>query len=358
MTQATWGGVSLEGGATRKPLSPTTSVATNRPMGLSTMITAILSLLLHGVALAALLGWGGGARFELGEVQTIEVFLVESAAPASSIAGSLLQQDAPSESPVDLTPSAALAELPTARSSHPTLPTRPQQVVAKRPDESADLVPSLPAETLHVAEPLATEPEALPPQPPISEPEDTLEALLVAPLPDAPPPIKPEPPQAVGSKITLPLTPDGSVDRPEESMQVGPPKGPGDTQSAALPEGTTTADTPEGSVLNPTGGFTMPHDASGGAASGKVAVAAPGNQPPAYPNIARRRGQEGLVLLRVEVSPGGNVAAVQVAASSGHPILDRAAVNAVEDWRFQPAQRGGQNIAATLEIPVRFRLTD
>jgi protein TonB len=82
------------------------------------------------------------------------------------------------------------------------------------------------------------------------------------------------------------------------------------------------------------------------------------DRPPAYPEIARRRGEQGRVLLRVAVSPAGLPVNVSVAESSGFSILDSAAVNAVEQWRFVPATRAGAPVAATAEVPLRFRLVD
>ncbi|HEY6440974.1 MAG TPA: energy transducer TonB [Acetobacteraceae bacterium] len=82
------------------------------------------------------------------------------------------------------------------------------------------------------------------------------------------------------------------------------------------------------------------------------------DRPPAYPEIARRRGEQGRVLLRVAVSPAGLPVNVSVAESSGYSVLDTAAVNAVEQWRFVPATRAGAPVAATAEVPLRFRLVD
>ncbi len=82
------------------------------------------------------------------------------------------------------------------------------------------------------------------------------------------------------------------------------------------------------------------------------------NPPPEYPALARRRGQEGLVLLRVRVSESGSPAEVRIAESSGSTLLDNAALEAVERWSFVPARRGDQPIPAWVEVPVRFRLKE
>lgn len=55
-----------------------------------------------------------------------------------------------------------------------------------------------------------------------------------------------------------------------------------------------------------------------------------------YPPAAMRSGDQGTVLVRVEVGADGVPTSVEVAQRSGSRDLDRAAVNAVRQWRFQP----------------------
>jgi protein TonB len=85
---------------------------------------------------------------------------------------------------------------------------------------------------------------------------------------------------------------------------------------------------------------------------------AAGNRPPDYPAEAKRRGWQGKLMLRVEVSAAGAALGVTVATSSGHQVLDDAAVAAVAKWRFVPATRAGEPVAAAAEVPVAFRLED
>jgi len=82
------------------------------------------------------------------------------------------------------------------------------------------------------------------------------------------------------------------------------------------------------------------------------------NPPPEYPAVARRRGQEGLVLLAVLVNESGAPGQVRVAESSGSSVLDDAALEAVQRWTFVPARRGEKPVAAWVEVPVRFRLRE
>ncbi|HEX9180830.1 MAG TPA: energy transducer TonB [Burkholderiales bacterium] len=80
------------------------------------------------------------------------------------------------------------------------------------------------------------------------------------------------------------------------------------------------------------------------------------NPPPDYPAVARRRGLEGVVLLSVLVNEAGLPKEVKLARSSGTPILDDAALEAVKGWRFVPARQGEQAVSAWVEVPIRFRL--
>jgi protein TonB len=80
------------------------------------------------------------------------------------------------------------------------------------------------------------------------------------------------------------------------------------------------------------------------------------NRPPAYPGLAKKRGDQGTVLLDVFVLSDGTVGDVQVAESSGYRILDRAAAQAVDDWLFSPALRNGRPTDMRVRIPVRFEL--
>jgi protein TonB len=79
---------------------------------------------------------------------------------------------------------------------------------------------------------------------------------------------------------------------------------------------------------------------------------------PEYPLMARQRRQEGAVLLRITVSETGAVAKVEVARSSGHAALDGAAVDAVEQWVYEPGTVDDVAVARTIEHSVRFRLSD
>lgn len=56
------------------------------------------------------------------------------------------------------------------------------------------------------------------------------------------------------------------------------------------------------------------------------------NRPPAYPETARQRRWQGTVYLRIRLDEAGQVVQVEVARSSGYPVLDAEAANAVRQW--------------------------
>jgi protein TonB len=80
-----------------------------------------------------------------------------------------------------------------------------------------------------------------------------------------------------------------------------------------------------------------------------------GGPPPVYPKDALDGGLEGRVCLSVTVAADGSVSAVAVAKSSGHEILDDAAVRAVKrGWSFQPALKNGKPAPGTIAVTFEF----
>jgi protein TonB len=77
---------------------------------------------------------------------------------------------------------------------------------------------------------------------------------------------------------------------------------------------------------------------------------------PQYPRVAVRRGYEGTVLLKVRVLDSGRVDEVAIEESSGHRILDKAALEAVKTWRFTPARQGGKAVVSWALVPITFNL--
>lgn len=80
------------------------------------------------------------------------------------------------------------------------------------------------------------------------------------------------------------------------------------------------------------------------------------NPAPTYPRISKRRGEQGEVLLRVQVTPQGRAVRVNIKQSSGSVRLDKAAQQTVRQWHFVPAQKNGQPISAWVIVPIVFKL--
>lgn len=79
-----------------------------------------------------------------------------------------------------------------------------------------------------------------------------------------------------------------------------------------------------------------------------------GNPKPIYPALSLELGESGNVGLRVQVSADGKAQEVSLARSSGFARLDRAAIQAVKQWRFKPATRGNEAIPFTYTFSVEF----
>lgn len=75
-----------------------------------------------------------------------------------------------------------------------------------------------------------------------------------------------------------------------------------------------------------------------------------------YPYLARREGWEGAVQLAFRITGGGEISDIRIARSSGYPVLDKAAIEAltkatrIVDW---PAGR-----TTVMELPVYYRLAE
>jgi protein TonB len=79
---------------------------------------------------------------------------------------------------------------------------------------------------------------------------------------------------------------------------------------------------------------------------------------PTYPESARRAGQEGTAVVRIQILANGLPGDVTINTTSGYDLLDDAAVAAVQKWRFIPAksQESGASIMCYTTMPVSFRL--
>ena len=72
-----------------------------------------------------------------------------------------------------------------------------------------------------------------------------------------------------------------------------------------------------------------------------------------YSKEAIELGLEGDPMVLMVLDEAGNVTAARIEESSGHPILDRDALNAVKSLRYLPADAPREVV-----LPLRFRLRD
>jgi TonB family protein len=102
---------------------------------------------------------------------------------------------------------------------------------------------------------------------------------------------------------------------------------------------------------------------SGGGTGGSVFRPGSGIDPPVlwrevkplYTEDARKRAIEGDVVLEVVVRQDGTVGSLRVTRGLGAG-LDQKSVEAVRQWRFDPARRHGMPVEVVVEVSVTFKL--
>src|SRR4030095_5559361 len=167
------------------------------------------------------------------------------------------------------------------------------------------------------------------------------------PVPDPPPP-----PEPVPLTEPLPPKPERVPEHEHEPAQATPKPEP--RRSPSRPARPAAASSTTASTVP------LPA-ASGGTATrrtGPTTGARPRSNPrPVYPPEARRLQQQGRVIVAAQVSADGRATSVSLMRSSGFPLLDAAAVNAVRRWTLVPAQAAGIAIPSRVEVPVSFSLS-
>jgi TonB family protein len=79
---------------------------------------------------------------------------------------------------------------------------------------------------------------------------------------------------------------------------------------------------------------------------------------PIYPGFDVIFGIQGEAVLMVLVNPDGQAADIKVEKSAGARELDRAAINAVRQWRFIPGRKSGVAQAGYARIPISFGMEE
>lgn len=81
---------------------------------------------------------------------------------------------------------------------------------------------------------------------------------------------------------------------------------------------------------------------------------------PAYPESARKKKVEGLVVVAASIDATGKVTKVAVAhgiEGEEGEALEKAALDAVKQWTFEPARRNGSPVAIVFKVTIRFALS-
>jgi len=165
-----------------------------------------------------------------------------------------------------------------------------------------------------------------------------------SPLPDVPQPPVPTPADTIPTEtLAEPVVSTSELAMTEAQPVAVPASAPAQSGSAG------------GSESSAIGGVT------GGGNSKSGGIAAPGilsKVDPAYPSASRKAGQDGTVLLRIEILANGHTGDISVVQSTGYSALDEAAIAAVGQWQFVPAKdlATGRAVACTTTLPVSFRL--
>lgn len=243
-------------------------------------------------------------------------------------------------------------------------------------DDQAVALVFTPAETAPRAEPppvptpVAVTP-AVPPQPP-GLPEDPVPTAI--PPSPAPPPSQPEaplapvipPPPATVTPLPTPLVPVPPHPPPRPAPR-SPPAEPRRTATAASSPPSPAAPPRVAPPQTPTA---EPAHAGADAAPARAAPPAPiaadwqralGSWLAAhktYPEEARRRGEEGRVVLRFAVDRSGEVLAVELVSGAGSPRLDDAARAMLRNASLPPFPSEMPQERVTVTVQIRYRLTD
>jgi protein TonB len=141
-----------------------------------------------------------------------------------------------------------------------------------------------------------------------------------------------EPPQYFGPAPAIGVPASGGGDL----AQIGADAG----AFSVLPTAPAPSPKPAQTVFRPGQGIKEPRRVSG--------------VPPEYPLIARSARVQGVVILEAVIDERGEVGRIKVLRSV--PLLDQAAITAVQQWRYTPTLLNGVPVSVLMTITVNFTL--
>ncbi len=165
---------------------------------------------------------------------------------------------------------------------------------------------------------------------------------LDLPLLPSKPKLKPKPKPKPKPRLVQkqqPRQPVSKVPELSEAEVIAPPSPPVEVVEVPVPD--------PAPMLAPTRPITQ---------SVELSVTCPELTPPDYPPLSRRLGEEGKLVLRVELDESGHVDTASVVESSSYQRLDEAALAVVKTWRCNPSLRNGQPVRAVALQPFNFVL--
>ena len=329
-------------------------------------------------------GWeGGGAPAAPGRAMARGWAVAGSVGLHGAALAVLLMVIAREEPPRVVPVAVSIAALPPgtgdAPPAAPVLETVAQAAASAAQAEAApEPVAAQAAMTEHAEVAPRLEPAAPAPEVEAAVPPDTLaRAVTDPPAPDAPP-IEPDVAATAAPVETaeIPLEESLAAEPPppvQAALPLPPPPPPPAPPARALAQPRVAAATPRPAPARPVA-QPVAQPGSGAAAPASPAGATPAAAsadaplvlshasfrrpptPPSYPPRARELGMEGEVVVRCLLDRDGTPGSVTLARSSGHALLDEAALAAVRRWAFEPGRRGGVPVPAIVQIPVRFAL--
>ncbi len=305
----------------------------NDPVQTGSLFSVLPSIAIHGAVVLVI--WLGILADE--DVQPPVTFI--SLAPAAASTTADPAPPAPVVPAPDLEPAFEPMPLPDTGMVLPQPePPAPEPVVAFTPPEAPEIesFPFNPDATRPVPKPAPEDAVALDKveeKPKPKEPEKKPEKQETKKKPEAKP--KKETRKAAAAKVAE------SKPAPTPAPAAAAPAQPTTAQAApakpAAPKATQNAAVSDAPVR-----ITNPNYA--------------GACPISYPERARKRNQEGTVVVHALIGPDGKPIEVTVAQSSGHTLLDEAAQAAIANCAFVPQKVGGRAVRAIVEIPIPFKL--
>jgi protein TonB len=78
--------------------------------------------------------------------------------------------------------------------------------------------------------------------------------------------------------------------------------------------------------------------------------------PVVYPRDSQARGEEGTVVLGVDIADSGQPRRIRLLKSSGYADLDNAAMETAFNWHYLPALRGGDTAEDWATVQIKYAL--